>query len=122
VTLGGIVAAEPVSIDAACDALTEPFAPVDLVATNDAIVRLARLEGAFVWHAHEDDELFVCWRGAFSIELEDRDPVLLEAGQLFVVPRGTRHRPVADAGPAWTLLLERPETEQYGDSPERPER
>jgi len=119
VTLEGILEAEPISIDAACEALTEPWSPVDLVTANDAIVRLARLEGEFVWHAHEEDELFLCWRGAFSIELEDRDPVLLRAGQLFVVPRGTRHRPVADAGPAWALLLERPETAQYGNSMDR---
>jgi hypothetical protein len=119
VTIEGVLEAEPISLHAACDALTEPWSPIDLVTANDAIVRLARLEGEFVWHAHEDDELFLCWRGAFSIELEGRDPVLLEAGQLFVVPRGARHRPVADAGPAWTLLLERPETAQYGDAEPR---
>ena len=39
----------------------------------------------------------------------------LQAGDLFVVPAGTEHRPVADAGPAYTLLLERPETRQHGN-------
>jgi hypothetical protein len=43
--------------------------------------------------------------------------VHLESGELFVVPSGQRHRPVADAGPAHALLLERPETTQYGEEP-----
>ncbi len=40
----------------------------------------------------------------------------LESGELFVVPRGQRHRPVADAGPAYALMLEKPETKQYGEA------
>ncbi len=48
------------------------------------------------------------------IELEGAGAVALRAGDLFVVPRGVRHRPVADAS-AYALLVERPETQQYGD-------
>jgi quercetin dioxygenase-like cupin family protein len=48
------------------------------------------------------------------VERPGEDPVELSAGQLVVVPRGIRHRPVADE-PAVTLLLERPETRQYGN-------
>ena len=57
------------------------------------------------------------WLGGKSrrIELDGRPPVHLESGELFVVPRGRRHRPVADAGPAYALLLEKPETKQYGE-------
>jgi mannose-6-phosphate isomerase-like protein (cupin superfamily) len=103
-----------VSITQRAAALTEPWQPQDLVTVNDAIVRLARLDGEFPWHSHDEDELFVCWSGAFRIETE-ADDVELSAGDLFVVPARTQHRPVADRGAAYALLLERPETKQYGN-------
>jgi mannose-6-phosphate isomerase-like protein (cupin superfamily) len=104
----------PVSIQEAIGRLAGPWQPADLAIANDAIVRVARLEGEFPWHAHDEGELFLCWDGSFRIELEGRDPVTLNAGELFVVPKGVQHRPVADE-PAHALLLEKPETKQYGN-------
>jgi mannose-6-phosphate isomerase-like protein (cupin superfamily) len=104
-----------VSLPAAALSLTEPWKPLDLARANDAIVRLARLEGTFPFHHHDEDELFLCWSGTFSIEMEGRDAVHLGAGDLFVVPAGTEHRPVANDGPAYAMLLERPETLQHGN-------
>jgi mannose-6-phosphate isomerase-like protein (cupin superfamily) len=93
----------------------EPWEPHDLVLANDTVIRLARIDGDFPWHAHDEDEVFLCWDGTFRIELEGSDPVEMTRGTLFVVPRGTRHRPIADRGPAYALLVERPETLQYGN-------
>ena len=106
--------AGPISIAAVVAALPGPYQPRDLVAANDAVVRVARFEGEFPWHHHDEDELFLCWDGSFRVEMEDREPVTLRAGDLFVVPKGTRHRPVAEE-PAHALMLERPETKQYGN-------
>jgi mannose-6-phosphate isomerase-like protein (cupin superfamily) len=105
---------KPISIPQAAAALTGPWQPVDLVAVNDAIVRIAGLDGEFPRHRHAEDELFLCWTGSFRIEMDGAEPVTLQPGDLFVVPRGVEHRPVAET-PAVALLLERPETKQYGN-------
>ncbi|AWZ05066.1 MULTISPECIES: cupin domain-containing protein [unclassified Streptomyces] len=71
---------------------------------NDYEVKLAKLKGEFVWHAHEDtDELFLVLSGRLTIQLRDGD-VVLEPGELFVVPRGVEHCPVAEEETAILLL------------------
>lgn len=104
----------PVSISDVIAALPGPYQPRDLVTANDTVVRVARFEGEFPWHEHDEDELFLCWDGEFRVEREDAEPVTLRPGDLFVVPKGVRHRPVAERG-AHGIMVERPETEQYGN-------
>ena len=75
---------------------SETWTPHVVAELNGQQVRLAKLEGAFLWHDHErEDELFWVVSGRLRIELRDRDPVELGPGELFVVPRGVEHRPVA---------------------------
>jgi quercetin dioxygenase-like cupin family protein len=105
---------EPVSINDVIARLDGPWQPRDLVVANDAVVRVALFHGEFPWHRHDEDEMFLCWDGTFRVELKDREPVELRPGDLFVVPKGVEHRPVA-AEPAHGLMLERPETKQYGN-------
>ncbi|MGW2826742.1 cupin domain-containing protein [Streptomyces sp. NPDC001443] len=82
---------------------------------NDYEVKLAKLKGEFVWHTHEDtDELFLVISGRLTIRLRDGD-VVLEPGELFVVPRGAEHCPVADEESA-ILLLEPAGVLNTGDS------
>lgn len=72
---------------------------------NDDEVKLVKVAGEFVWHTHDDtDELFLVLSGRLTIQLRDRD-VVLEPGELFVVPRGVEHCPRADVETA-VLLLE----------------
>ena len=75
----------------------EHWSPKVIAELNDYQVKLAKLEGEFVWHQHDDtDELFLCLEGQLTIELPE-DHVVLEAGELFVVPKGMPHRPSASA-------------------------
>lgn len=70
--------------------------PKIIAELNGQHVKLAKIQGEFVWHHHEhEDELFLVVRGAFRMEFRDR-AVDLREGDLLVVPRGVEHRPVAD--------------------------
>lgn len=83
----------------------ERWSPRIVAELNGQHVKLAKLEGEFVWHAHADeDELFLVLAGRLRIELRD-GVVELGPGQMAVVPRGVEHRPVA-AGEVHVLLFE----------------
>ena len=76
-------------------AFTETWAPRVVGELNGQQVKVARLEGEFVWHHHEhEDELFWVVGGRLTIELRD-GAVDLGPGELCIVPRGVEHRPVA---------------------------
>ena len=105
----------PVNVNELAQSLKEPWKPVVAAEANGFQLKAVRLEGEFPWHAHEaEDELFYCLTGSFRIENEGAVSVTLSSGDTYVVPAGTRHRPVADQ-PAVALLFERAETKQYGD-------
>lgn len=92
----------------------EPWRPRTLAALNGQELKLAKLEGPFVWHTHVDeDELFLCLEGAVRIELRD-GAVELGPGDFFVVRRGVEHRPVAERG-ASVLLFEPAGVRNTGD-------
>ena len=92
--------------------------PRVVAALNGQEVKVARLHGPFTWHAHAAaDELFLVLNGRFRLELEHRGPVELAEGDLYVVPRGVRHRPVAD-DPCEVLLFEPAGVVNTGDAGE----
>jgi mannose-6-phosphate isomerase-like protein (cupin superfamily) len=81
---------------------------------NGQQVKLAKLKGSFVWHQHDnEDELFYVVKGSLVMELKDRTVVLNE-GELFIVPKGTQHRPVAE-DEVWVVLFEPASTLNTGD-------
>ena len=74
----------------------EHWSPKIVGDLNGQHVKLAKLEGEFVWHHHEnEDELFLVLSGRLVIELRDGQ-VVLEPGEFFIVPRGVEHKPRAD--------------------------
>jgi mannose-6-phosphate isomerase-like protein (cupin superfamily) len=81
---------------------------------NGQFVKLVKLQGPFVWHAHErEDEMFLVLHGRMRMELRDRS-IELGEGDAFVVPRGVEHRPVAEEQ-ASVLLFEPATTLNTGD-------
>lgn len=95
----------PVDLADAFASFDETWSPKVVAALNGQEVKVAKVEGAFDWHAHEaEDELFHVVKGRLVIEFRDGD-VALHEGQMLVVPRGVEHRPVAE-DEAWILLFE----------------
>ncbi len=94
---------------------SDQWSPKIVAEVNDVEVRLAKLEGEFVWHAHEDeDEMFLVVRGDLTIRLRDGE-VELGEGQLAVVPRGVEHLPVAE-DEVHVLVLTPKSTVNTGDA------
>lgn len=85
-----------VSLSAKLALIDEHWSPRIVAEFNGYHIKVARVEGTFNWHTHDDtDEVFLLLGGALTIEMDGREPVDLTAGDLFVVPRGVRHRPIA---------------------------
>jgi len=75
---------------------TDHWSPRVVGELNGQQVKLVKLKGHFVWHHHENaDELFLVLKGRLVIQLRDGE-VTLDPGELFIVPRGVEHKPVAD--------------------------
>jgi mannose-6-phosphate isomerase-like protein (cupin superfamily) len=90
------------------------FSPRTVATYNNNDIMVAKLEGPFHWHKHEDtDDFFLVLRGTLDIELRDRT-VTLNSGEIFVVPKGVEHRPVA-RGEVHILLIEPIGTPNTGD-------
>lgn len=81
---------------------------------NDSYIKLARLQGEFLWHHHQDeDELFLVVQGNLVIKLRDQD-IHLGPGELVVIPSGVEHMPVAEQE-VHVLLLEPKTTRHTGN-------
>ena len=87
---------QPINLVACLRQFSEHWSPRIIASLNDQEVKLAKFQGAFDWHAHEnEDELFLVVQGEFTMEFRDRS-VILREGEMIVVPRGVEHRPVAE--------------------------
>src|SRR4051812_10502781 len=95
--------------------LDEHYSPGIVGYLNDYKLVVVKVKGDFVWHKHDEtDDFFLVLRGRLTIQLRDRD-VVLEEGELFVVPRAVEHCPKADEE-ALVLLIEPRDTVNTGDA------
>ena len=104
----------PIDLAAKLAAFDERYAPRVVAQFNGHDVMVAKLEGPFVWHRHDDtDDFFLVLQGTLRILLRDGE-VVLGPGQLHVVSQGVEHCPVAD-GEVHVMLIERRGTPNTGD-------
>jgi mannose-6-phosphate isomerase-like protein (cupin superfamily) len=107
--------ADKVNIPEKLASFSDHWAPRIVARYNGNEVRLVKVEGEFIWHSHADtDELFLVLDGTLDMELRDRT-LTLEAGELFVVPKGTEHRPCARHGEVKLLLIDPKDLPNTGD-------
>ncbi len=86
---------QPVNFKEKLAKFTERWSPRVVAEMNDYQFKLAKIEGEFIWHAHADtDEAFIVLQGEMTLELRDQS-VLLRAGEMYIVPKGIEHRPIA---------------------------
>jgi mannose-6-phosphate isomerase-like protein (cupin superfamily) len=103
-----------VNLAEALATIDEPYRPLIVAHLNDYKIQVVKPRGEFVWHKHDDtDDFFLVLEGRLTIQLRDGD-VELGPGELYVVPRGVEHRPVADEE-AHVLLFEPASTLNTGN-------
>ncbi|MEV4756396.1 cupin domain-containing protein [Micromonospora sp. NPDC049559] len=108
----------PVNLGAALASFEQIYSPRIVARMNDYDVRIAHTRGEHVWHVHDDtDEFFLALDGQFDIALRDPDgaerTVSLRTGDVFVVPKGTPHKPSSPGGAI--LMFEPSGTSTTGD-------
>jgi len=86
----------PTQISDALETVTTHWSPRVVGRVNDQYIKVAKLLGELVWHAHDnEDEMFLVVYGHLVIQLEGDQEITLDPGQFFVVPKGMQHNPVA---------------------------
>jgi mannose-6-phosphate isomerase-like protein (cupin superfamily) len=106
---------EPVRLAEKLSAFSEHWSPKVVADFNGHEVMVVKVQGEFVWHAHPDtDDFFLVLKGRLRIELRDGE-VTLGPGELYVVPKGVEHRPVAEEE-VHLLLIEPAGTPNTGDA------
>ncbi|KAI0109138.1 RmlC-like cupin domain-containing protein [Nemania sp. FL0031] len=114
-----------VSIPSTFTSFDETWSPRLIAAVNDQHVKIAKVDGEFIFHSHPDsDELFYLLSGELTLEIEAEskavEAVVMKIGDVYVIPKGVRHRPVAKN--AQILMIERNDTVNTGDATDQERR
>jgi mannose-6-phosphate isomerase-like protein (cupin superfamily) len=104
------------NLDAEFAAVAELWSPRVVPIANGQYVKVARVKGEFVWHAHaNEDEFFLVRKGTLVIRYRDRPDATLREGDFHVVPRGVEHMTAAPEE-CWVVLVEPAATKHTGDT------
>ena len=105
----------PINLHDKLNKFSDLFAPKIVAQMNNYHFKLVKAHGDFVWHSHSDtDEVFLIIDGALTIEFRD-GKVQLHAGEMFVIPKGVEHKPLAE-NECHLMLIEPAGTINTGDS------
>ena len=86
---------QPIRFEEKLQKISELWSPRIIAQMNDYHFKVAKVQGEFVWHEHpETDEVFIVLKGQLEIQLREAS-VLLDEGEMYVVPKGVEHKPVA---------------------------
>lgn len=95
--------------------LTEFWSPRVIAEVDDSYIKVAKVQGSLAWHNHaNEDELFLLLKGHLKIEMHDKT-VELDEGEMFVVPKGVMHNPIAEQE-CHIMLIEKKSTLHTGDA------
>jgi mannose-6-phosphate isomerase-like protein (cupin superfamily) len=104
------------NLDKEFGAVSELWSSRVVAAANGQYVKVAKVKGEFVWHAHaREDELFLVRKGTLIVRYRDRPDVTLREGDFHVVPRGVEHMTAAPEE-CWVVLVEPADTKHTGDT------
>lgn len=112
--VAGALAPAAVSLAEKFEQFSEHWSPKVVAEANGWEFKLVKVQGAFVWHHHEVDEVFMVMSGWLRIHLEGLPTAVVGPGELLVVPRGVRHRPEA-ASECRIMLIEPAGVRNTGD-------
>ena len=103
-----------INLKSKLELIKDYWSPKVVAELNDYQFKLAKIKDEFIWHEHSDtDEAFIVIKGNIEIELED-STVKLSEGEMFIVPKGAKHKPIA-RGEAHIMLIEPRDVKNTGD-------
>jgi len=106
---------DKISLEDKFSLFEEQWSPRIVAESNGQLVKLAKGSGELVWHSHEnEDELFLVIKGKLTLKLRDRE-IALEPGEMFVVPKGVEHCPLAEPDTHF-MMIEPASTQHTGTS------
>ncbi|MCX7553200.1 cupin domain-containing protein [Marinicella sp. S1101] len=102
----------PINLKHKAQSIDEHWSPKVVAAVDDNFVKVAKVKGEFTWHEHEEDEFFMVLDGTLKIEME-AETVTLKQGEVYVVPKGVRHKP-SSSDECLIMLFEKQSTLHTG--------